>query len=183
VLPEATKAALGALGPGRITVLGGTSAITAGVEAELAGYTTGPVTRLAGEDRYVIAAPIAGHYFPIAPTVLLASWGELPRRLGRGRLGPPAAAHAQPPALPARATAEAYTALGTTAVIALGGTGALSDAAANGTVCGAAPATTAASLLAELPVTAKATSPPTAGSTSGTGSTPTGTGAIPAGRS
>src|SRR5690606_27856586 len=51
-IPAATAAALTALDPGRIVVLDGPDAVAAGVAEGLAGYTDGPVERLAGPTRY-----------------------------------------------------------------------------------------------------------------------------------
>ena len=136
-LPEATAAALRALQPGRITLLGGAAAITPQVEAELRGYTAGPVERLSGDDRYATAARVMAEYYSSAPSALLASGENFPDALSGAALGEPLLL-TRPDCLP-KATADAYAALGTTEVVALGGTSAVSDAAARGDVCGTPP--------------------------------------------
>ena len=63
-IPASTASALRSLEPARIVVLGGTSAVSAGVEASLAAYTSGSVTRESGADRYATSAEIAQDAFP-----------------------------------------------------------------------------------------------------------------------
>jgi putative cell wall-binding protein len=62
-VPTATGEELARLRPARIVVLGGESAVSAVVERELADYTTGTVTRLAGPSRYETAAAISRAVF------------------------------------------------------------------------------------------------------------------------
>lgn len=59
--------------PARIVVLGGTGAVSAAVADELEDFTSGTVSRLAGEDRYATAAEVATAFFraPV-PRVLVA---------------------------------------------------------------------------------------------------------------
>lgn len=57
-IPTATRNELSRLKPQRIYVLGGTGAVSAAVASGLDPYTTGPVTRLSGADRYATAAAI-----------------------------------------------------------------------------------------------------------------------------
>jgi glucose/arabinose dehydrogenase len=54
-IPASTAAALNDLDPQRIYVLGGTAVISPSVASALDAYTTGPVTRLAGVNRYATA--------------------------------------------------------------------------------------------------------------------------------
>ena len=65
-LPAVTIAELQRLHPDRIYIAGGTGVISAAVESRLAAY--GPVTRLAGSDRYATAAAISNAVFPVAIT-------------------------------------------------------------------------------------------------------------------
>ncbi len=73
-IPSPTAAELRRLRPGRIVVLGGTAAVGAGVADQLAAYTDGGVTRLAGSTRFATAAAIATATFdgPV-PTAYVAT--------------------------------------------------------------------------------------------------------------
>jgi hypothetical protein len=59
VVPAATRAELVRLAPLSIVILGGEAVVSAAVEDELQTLTTGPVTRIAGTDRFDTAARIA----------------------------------------------------------------------------------------------------------------------------
>ena len=61
-IPSATSAEIARLGPDKIVVLGGTSAISSSVATTLSNYA--PVSRIAGADRYSTAADIARASFP-----------------------------------------------------------------------------------------------------------------------
>lgn len=63
-LPPETRAALTALEPGSVVILGGPSSVSDTVAAQLAAYTTGGVSRIAGADRYDTSARIA-RTFPL----------------------------------------------------------------------------------------------------------------------
>ncbi len=69
-IPAATAAELQRLAPQRIYVLGGTGVVSAAVATQLSFFTAGPVTRLAGADRYATGAAIArwfwGRSVPLA---------------------------------------------------------------------------------------------------------------------
>ena len=58
-IPASVAAELTRLAPARIVVLGGSGAVSAAVQTALDAYTTGPVTRIAGADRYATAAAIS----------------------------------------------------------------------------------------------------------------------------
>jgi putative cell wall-binding protein len=58
-IPPSTAAELDRLDPGRISVVGSSAVVSDSVAAQLAAYTTGGVTRLAGADRYATAAAVA----------------------------------------------------------------------------------------------------------------------------
>lgn len=61
-ITDEVAAELERLDPQSITVLGGASAVRSSVLADLAEYTDGTVTRIAGDDRYLTAAAIAGQF-------------------------------------------------------------------------------------------------------------------------
>jgi len=75
VLPVATTSELARLDPGKIVVLGGTGVVSDGIVAQLAGFTTGTVTRLAGADRYSTAAAISAATFPAGTDVIYVAVG------------------------------------------------------------------------------------------------------------
>lgn len=82
--PAATTNELGRLMPGRIVVLGGTAAVSDAVLAQLRGYTSGSVTRIAGADRYGTAAAIAGTFPAGRPATYLATGTSYPDALAGG---------------------------------------------------------------------------------------------------
>jgi putative cell wall-binding protein len=73
LLPSATAAELNRLKPGRIEILGGTAAVSSGVEDALGQYTTGSVKRLAGSNRYATAATISSTLPAPPSTIYLAT--------------------------------------------------------------------------------------------------------------
>ena len=75
-IPPSVAEELGRLNPARIVVLGGTSVVSAGVEAALAGYTAGTVTRIAGSDRYATAAAISAAQFTPGVSVAYIATGD-----------------------------------------------------------------------------------------------------------
>ena len=85
-LPGATRSALTRLRPGRIIVLGGTAAVSAGVASALDAYDTGGgVLRLAGADRFATAAVISRHHHPSgAPMAYVATGLNFPDALAAG---------------------------------------------------------------------------------------------------
>lgn len=78
-LPASTATELSRLRPAAIVVLGGTGAVSTAVEVALRAY--GPVTRIAGADRYETAAAVAGRYFPAAQRAWLATGAAYPDAL------------------------------------------------------------------------------------------------------
>jgi len=58
-VPVSVAEELDRLQPGRIVVVGGTSAVSNAVEQELGTFTEGGVTRIAGADRYATAAAVS----------------------------------------------------------------------------------------------------------------------------
>jgi putative cell wall-binding protein len=124
-LHDATRSALTRLRPGRIIVLGGTTAISAGIASALDAYDTGGgVLRLAGADRYATAAAIARHHHPSgAPLAYVATGLNFPDALAAGA---PAAIRGAPTLLVRNvgvpgATANELERLNPTRIILLGG--------------------------------------------------------------
>lgn len=84
-LPAATATELARLRPGRIIVLGGSSAVSAAVAAQLGSYAA--VTRLAGSNRYATAATISRATFSRGVPVAYVATGEtFPDALSGGAL-------------------------------------------------------------------------------------------------
>lgn len=75
-VPEATAAELRRLQPGRIIVVGGSSAVSDGVVTALRELTTGPVTRLAGSDRYGTSVRISQDAFPTGADIVWVATGQ-----------------------------------------------------------------------------------------------------------
>ncbi|HEX2140761.1 MAG TPA: cell wall-binding repeat-containing protein, partial [Candidatus Limnocylindria bacterium] len=82
-LPAATENALDALNPARIYVLGGPAAVSDAVLASLDHLTTGPVTRLAGADRFATAAAVAS-LWPRSNAAYVATGAEFPDGVSGG---------------------------------------------------------------------------------------------------
>ena len=133
-IPSATMAELQRLKPGRIVVLGGTSVISAGVASALAGYTSGPVARRAGSDRYGTAAAISKAVFDAdVPVVYIATGANYPDAIAGG---PAAAAEGGPVLLVARDTIPSATMaelqrLKPGRIVVLGGTSVISAGVAS----------------------------------------------------
>ncbi len=130
VIPQVVTDELQRLAPQRIVILGGTAAVSQSVEQQLAGYTSGPVERLAGPDRYATAAAISRDTFPNgAGTVLVASGRTFPDALS----GVPAAATWNGPILLVEpdvtpdATWDELQRLAPNEIVILGGPSAVSD--------------------------------------------------------
>jgi len=81
-IPAATRTELDRLDPGRIVVLGGASVVGDSVLAALKAYTTGPVVRVAGSDRYATAAAVSASTFdPGVPVAFIATGRNFPDAL------------------------------------------------------------------------------------------------------
>ena len=139
-LPAATVSALKSGQPTKVVILGGTAAIDPAVVTQVQALLVpgATVERWAGADRYATAAEISHNTYPQgATTAYLASGADYPDALA----GAPVAALAGAPLLltkkecaPASTLAELKR-LGVTHLVVLGGTGAVSDAAAGLTPC------------------------------------------------
>lgn len=83
-IPSSTAAELDRLDPQRIYVLGGTAVISNAVATSLDAYTTGPVTRLAGADRYATAEAIIRAFWTKSVRAYVASGTNFPDALAGG---------------------------------------------------------------------------------------------------
>lgn len=134
-VPGPVVAELTRLRPARITLLGGTAAVSAAVQSKLAAVA--PVRRLAGVDRYATAATVATTVFPKADQVLLATGSGFADALAGG----PAGALAKAPVLLSGAacvpstTGRALGRLGLPGLTLLGGLGALASTVARLAPC------------------------------------------------
>lgn len=82
-VPAATSEEIERLGPQRIVLLGGSAAVSAGVEAQLRRHA--PVTRLAGADRAATAAQVSASTFePGVARVFVATGQRFPDALSGG---------------------------------------------------------------------------------------------------
>jgi putative cell wall-binding protein len=89
-IPDPTAQELGRLGAHRIVVLGGPTAVSTAVEAQLEAYTRGSVTRLAGDDRFATAAAVSRATFaPGAAVVHIAAGNNFPDALAASARGQP----------------------------------------------------------------------------------------------
>ena len=79
-LPAPTVAALNALHPSEIVILGGTGVVSTGQEAALRHWDASPL-RLGGTDRYGTAQQIADRYFANAPIAFVATGQNFPDAL------------------------------------------------------------------------------------------------------
>ncbi len=129
-IPAVTAAELARLGPQRIVILGGAAVVSDGVMAALSAYTSGPVTRLAGRDRYATAAEIgAASFGSSVPVVYVATGLNFPDALAGAAV---AGAEGGPillvstNAIPA-VTADQLTRLSPSRIVILGGAAVVSD--------------------------------------------------------
>jgi len=85
-IPGPTATELRRLDPASIYVLGGPVAVSTSVEQALRSYTTGPVIRLAGPDRYATAAAVSADTFGAeqASMVYVATGANFPDGLTAG---------------------------------------------------------------------------------------------------
>ncbi|HEY8293964.1 MAG TPA: cell wall-binding repeat-containing protein, partial [Micrococcaceae bacterium] len=130
-IPAVIQEQLARLRPQRIVVLGGTAAVSDQVQAQLAAYTGGSVTRLAGPDRYATSAQVSAANFPAqTPVAYIASGTGFPDALSGAAA---AAGLANGPvllvpgtAVPAAISAELER-LQPARIVVLGGSAAVSD--------------------------------------------------------
>ena len=139
VLPAATATALTSGNPTKVVILGGTAVIDPAILTQVKTLLPSTsVQRWAGADRYETAASVSSNTYPLgATTAYLASGADYPDALA----GAPVAARDGAPLLltqrdcvPASTLTELIR-LGATKIVVLGGTSAVSEAAANLTAC------------------------------------------------
>jgi putative cell wall-binding protein len=137
-LTAATLGELTRLGVSSVTIAGGTGAVSAGIQAQLAN-TGFEVARYGGASRYDTAAMINNAYFPAGSTstMFLATGANFPDALAgaaiAGRLGAPlfvTTTACTPPAIH-----DAISNLGASKRVVMGGSGVVSAAAAANTGC------------------------------------------------
>ncbi len=120
-----------------VIVLGGTSVVSGAVLAQLESLTTGTVRRVDGANRHETSVAVSADSFVTADTVFLATGSAFPDALSAApaakNLGGPILL-TRPTCAPDEVIAEVNR-LGADRVIALGGTSAVSNAAANLTPC------------------------------------------------
>ena len=127
-LSPSTRDELLRLQPQQLVILGGTAAVSAAVESELAAMGF-DVDRVAGGDRYETSAEIVERFFGLTDSVLVATGVNFPDGLVGGALGLPLVLVPPGGAVPGH-TASAIEGRGATQLYVLGGTGAISDAQA-----------------------------------------------------
>ncbi|MEO7295235.1 MAG: cell wall-binding repeat-containing protein, partial [Candidatus Limnocylindria bacterium] len=137
IIPPSLRTELDRLNPGRIIVVGGASAVSEAVLNGLQGYTTEPVIRLAGVDRYATAADISEFHLPSgAPMAYIATGDNFPDALAAG---PAAAVRGAPTILvkagliPTRSATE-LDRLNPSRIVLLGGPEVVSKAVENALV-------------------------------------------------
>lgn len=128
-IPSVIATELQRLKPKKIVVLGGTDAVSAAVATQLQQYTTAPLVRWQGADRYATSVAIAEANFPgTIPTLYLATGTDFPDALS----GAPMAGWnklplmlIEPDGIPSEVAA-AIKRLAPTKIVILGGTAAVS---------------------------------------------------------
>lgn len=130
-VPPATADELRRIGPRRIVVLGGASAVSDDVVADLARFSAGGTSRLAGPDRFATAAAVsAARFTPDVGVAYVATGSAFPDALAAG---PAAAADRGPLLLVARdsvpePTAAELSRLRPGRIVVVGGPAAVSPA-------------------------------------------------------
>lgn len=136
-VPQSTIDLIRDLGATQITIAGGTGAVSAGIQNQLAVEFGGGVRRLAGNDRYATSAAINLDAYPTNPGVIYATGAGFADALAGAALAGRAQIPVylvQPGCVPDAAVDALYTG-STTNLFLLGGTGALGTAVANLTPC------------------------------------------------
>ncbi|MBA4246786.1 MAG: hypothetical protein C0444_00610 [Microbacterium sp.] len=136
-LDSATATMLSTIGV-PVTIIGGTGAVSAGIETQVRGIVGGGLTnRLAGTDRFSTSVQVSNAYFGIADYAFLANGFGFADALAAG---PVAGAFASPVYLvrqsctPSAVSAHINGVLANV-IVAVGGTGVVSDNALLGTAC------------------------------------------------
>lgn len=131
-VPTSTVTALNNLKPSRITVVGGSGTVSDDVMRILDEYTTGPVRRLSGSDRYATAGAVAREFGTSVPVVYVATGEDYPDALvaaaRSGFYGAPVLL-TRPTDVPS-GTVSAMQDINPQRVVVVGNTGSVSDAVA-----------------------------------------------------
>ncbi len=159
-IPSATKDELTRLKATKVVVLGGTTAISDAVVTALDPYSTDPVTRRQGADRYLTSVEVSKAAFASSGPVWLATGANFPDALAAG--SPAGTAHSpvllvHSDCVPKEVNAE-IDRLGATTVNVLGGESILSNAVMNRTEC-ATPTSSTSSTSTSLGITTCITDP------------------------
>ena len=129
-IPASTAAELSRLRPDRIYLLGGSGAVSSSVASALRSYSSSPIVRLSGADRYATATAVSRQFFDAPPTTYLATGTTFPDALAAvsaaGRARSPLLL-VQPTAVPA-AVRDELRRLWPPRTVILGGSGAVSNA-------------------------------------------------------
>ena len=130
-LPPSVVVELQRLNPSVVYILGGPSAVSTAVEAQVRATATAQVRRVAGNDRYATAGAVAELAFPTADTVYIAAGSGFADALAAGA---PGGVLRRPVLLTGNirvpaATRAQVTRLGNPDVIVLGGPAVVSEAA------------------------------------------------------
>ncbi len=96
LIPASTVRALDNLRPRRIVVVGGSNAVSDAVRTQLEQYTTGPVGRVAGADRFMTAVALSRSRFPNGASTVFVATG---RNFADALSAAPAAARLNAPLL------------------------------------------------------------------------------------
>jgi putative cell wall-binding protein len=83
-VPSATASELARLKPAKIVILGGTSVVSESVRLGVDRYTVGPVSRLAGADRYATSVKISRSAYASSDYVFIATGSNFPDGLAGG---------------------------------------------------------------------------------------------------
>ncbi len=132
-VPAATAAELARLKPAKIVVLGGTGVVSDGVRAAVDRYTSGPVSRLSGADRYATSVQISRSAYGSAGSVFIATGANFPDGLAGGPVAallPGPLLLVSPSQLPSVVKSELQR-LGPDRVFVLGGSGVVSGTVVN----------------------------------------------------
>ncbi|GIT80498.1 hypothetical protein LLS1_21670 [Leifsonia sp. LS1] len=145
-LDAASSAAISALSPRRIYIVGGLNSVSAGIQADLQRLGAPQVLRLAGSDRFGTAQAVNAAVFPFADEAFVASAFGFPDALSisaaAGMLGSPLLL-APASCIPSGEVADA-TLRGVPTYWAVGGTSVLSPGITPLQTCGAGTGTTSA---------------------------------------
>ncbi len=138
-LPAETRSLLEYLGVGHVVIVGGTGAVSGGIESDIVGVLgRDGVQRFSGKNRYDTASAVNAWAFGPTDDTFIASGADYPDALAgtplAGRLGAPV--YLTRPACFETVAMNAMTVQRSNALTLFGGQGALSDAVAKLRTCG-----------------------------------------------